>query len=174
MSKTCILCKEKFNIWEKIDGKPRNLNNRKSCLKCTPWKTHGKNTRDSLGFKLGKRLKYKKTKELCDLCGKNKTPRKWCKSCIQKIRRFQGKEKAIEILGGKCNRCKWFGSQAGFEFHHPNNDKLFNVGNVSGRSWEIIKNEILKCELLCSICHRIEHSTRDDIKLIKAAKEYRN
>lgn len=40
------------------------------------------------------------------------------------------------------------------------------------RSWEIIKIELDKCELLCSNCHRIEHSKQDDEKYLTVVNMY--
>ena len=39
----CRLCAAHFPNWVSIDGKPRNLKNRKYCLECSPWGSH--NTR---------------------------------------------------------------------------------------------------------------------------------
>jgi hypothetical protein len=68
-------------------------------------------------------------------------------------------------------RCSWSGPQPGFEFHHLR-DKDFNFSGVANKSWDVIKMELLKCELLCSCCHRIEHSTREDVLLIAEAERY--
>lgn len=103
-----------------------------------------------------------KTK-ICKLC-KNKFQdnrnRTKCSGCFTKIRRFRTKKRAIEILGGKCSKCGYkFNNYniAAFEFHHLYS-KDFIIGNVANKSWELILKEIKKCILLCSNCHRIEHS----------------
>ena len=46
------------------------------------------------------------------------------------------------------------------DFHHTNGkEKLFAVGTFRRAvGFERIKNEILKCEILCANCHRISHS----------------
>lgn len=98
----------------------------------------------------------------CKLCGNpvknNERNRSHCQCCTTRIRRYRTKQKAIELLGGKCNRCGWFGNIAAFEFHHYNNDKDFDISSANNKSWEVVKVEIMKCELLCSNCHKIEHS----------------
>jgi len=100
----------------------------------------------------------------CKICKKefknyNNSNRTRCGGCNTKIRRYRTKLAAVKYLGGKCERCGWSGEIAGFEFHHKNKEeKDFNIGMVANKRWELIKKELKKCELLCSICHRIEHS----------------
>lgn len=112
----------------------------------------------------------------CKLCEKEikqsqNRKRTRCGSCNTKIRRFRAKAAAIAFLGGKCLRCNYSGPQAAMEFHHLF-DKEFSIGHVSNRAWEVIKRELEKCELLCSNCHRIEHSDREDPRLISEALNY--
>jgi hypothetical protein len=46
------------------------------------------------------------------------------------------------------------------DFHHHNDDKLFNVsdGPYLGYSKDKILNEINKCMVLCSVCHAEKHT----------------
>ena len=108
----------------------------------------------------------------CYICGKLTKRRKLCPGHYTKIRRYRQKLRAIELLGGKCNRCGWVGNIAGFEFHHLR-DKESEIGNVANKSWSLIKKELEKCELLCSICHRIEHSNNEDTKFLEAVLLYK-
>jgi predicted transcriptional regulator len=113
----------------------------------------------------------------CILCGNelkdNSRNRSRCNSCTTRIRRYRTKLKAIELLGGKCNRCGWSGNIAAFEFHHSNDDKEYGVGGMWHKSWELMKKEALKCELLCSNCHRIEHTKYDkDENFMTAVNNY--
>lgn len=69
------------------------------------------------------------------------------------------KTRAVEYLGGCCKYCgynKYFGS---LEFHHPNNDKDFGLSQ-SGitRSWDRVRKELDKCELVCRNCHAEIHA----------------
>jgi ribosomal protein S27AE len=118
-----------------------------------------------------------KKNEFCVLCEKpiknNHRNRSKCSPCTTRIRRYKMKEKAVELLGGKCKRCDWSGNIAAFTFHHPNNDKEFNISCVSNKSWKIVVSEIIKCELLCSNCHHIEHSKYNEEKFIEAVKNYK-
>ena len=110
----------------------------------------------------------------CRLCREEKSeddfyytyhyPRYVCKKCenrkrtiwrIEQARAF--KLKAIQYLGGKCRRCGYHKSKYALEFNHldPKKKKyeptrLFHEGIC----WERVKEEIDKCELLCSNCHK--------------------
>lgn len=74
-------------------------------------------------------------------------------------RRKKVRLKAIEHLGGKCMRCGYSKYPEVLEFHHKNpNQKDFNVSAKGHcRSWDRVKNEIEKYDLLCANCHREIH-----------------
>ena len=106
---------------------------------------------------------------------------RFCNTCHSSIRRFATKIRAVEMLGSKCMRCeRSFGIEevSAFELHHPDpNGKDFNFSDKHNIRWDKVKIEILKCELLCSCCHRIEHSkiySNGTVKAeaIKKAKGY--
>ena len=65
---------------------------------------------------------------------------------------------AIQLLGGKCEFC---GEDRFFRltFHHIS-DKIENI-NMNWR-WEKIRDEIMKCKLLCRNCHQELHSTEEN------------
>lgn len=77
------------------------------------------------------------------------------------------------MLGGKCVRCGWkmksLEELSAYDFHHPNDDKIFSISKMGNKNWETIVDEIKKCDLLCANCHRVEHSKYDDARLIKIA-----
>lgn len=112
----------------------------------------------------------------CKLCKNeiqnNTKNRSRCGSCNTRIRRYRTKKAAVEYKGGCCVRCNWVGSIAAFEFHHVDDNKEFNIGCAANKSWEVIKKEIDKCELLCSNCHRIEHSKHEDVLFLQEVKNY--
>lgn len=70
----------------------------------------------------------------------------------------------INYKGGECEKCllKLDNSHyCIFDFHHRDpNIKDKNFRSIRGWSWERIIKEIDECSLLCSNCHRIEHSTK--------------
>lgn len=45
------------------------------------------------------------------------------------------------------------------DFHHINNDKEFNIGDMIGQGYSVktIKKEIDKCEVICKNCHAKLH-----------------
>jgi len=71
---------------------------------------------------------------------------------------------AVDLKGGGCQVCGYNKCISALEFHHVDEkDKGFDLSTRGlTRSWEKIKNEIQKCILVCSNCHREIHA-----KLIK-------
>ena len=68
------------------------------------------------------------------------------------------KEKAVTYKGGKCEKCGYNKCIAALDFHHKNpEEKIYDVKSLMNRKWELIQEEIDKCILLCSNCHREEH-----------------
>ena len=86
-----------------------------------------------------------------------------CTSCYSKQKTQKGKERMDKFREYKktlkCSRCG-FDDHRALEFHHPNGDKDGYEPCViaRNRSWENVLKELNKCEVLCSNCHRIEHS----------------
>jgi DNA-binding CsgD family transcriptional regulator len=67
------------------------------------------------------------------------------------------KKLLIEYKGGKCIYCGYNKCIAALEFHHKDpKEKDFSIANNS-YSFEKMKNEVDKCELVCSNCHREIH-----------------
>lgn len=101
----------------------------------------------------------------CKHCG-NSTGKKRgsrCNTCISKVRRLQTKKKAVEYLGGKCSKCGYDSHLAALEFHHTDpNLKDLTIGTMMNRKWNSIVKELDKCIILCSNCHRIEHSKYEE------------
>lgn len=68
--------------------------------------------------------------------------------------------RAYEYKGGKCEDCGAipFESSHRFEFHHIDpSTKGSHWGRIKRRSWEIQKEELDKCVLLCQPCHIKRH-----------------
>jgi hypothetical protein len=153
----CKLCKETFPNRLKIDGKIRNLKNRKYCIKCSKFGLH--NT-----TKLDETFKERKCQKCQTILTRNntyKSRRRICKKCLNKQNweiSVNHKKRAVEFLGGKCIRCGFDENYIVFEFHHPNSDKEKSWGELRNKKgWESILKEIKKCQLVCSNCHKIIH-----------------
>lgn len=73
------------------------------------------------------------------------------------------KERAVYVLGGKCQCCGYNKCSAALEFHHLNPDiKEFTFSDNTNRSWENTRNELKKCILVCANCHREIHANLID------------
>ena len=84
----------------------------------------------------------------------------YCKSCfnVYCMQRWAKKKlKAIEYMGGECVDCGYSDHPEPFHFHHVR-DKSATWKKMRLWSWENIKAELSKCELLCANCHTIRHS----------------
>lgn len=71
-------------------------------------------------------------------------------------RRLELRFKAYKYKGGKCQKCGYQGLPACFDFHHTNpKEKQFSISHhPHTRSWDRVKKELDKCDLLCANCHR--------------------
>lgn len=90
----------------------------------------------------------------------------YCKKCTneQSVERIRGlKEKMVEYKGGECNRCGYNKYIGALEFHHINpSEKDFTPSTLKSYVFnDKVKNELDKCILVCSNCHReIHHELR--------------
>lgn len=96
--------------------------------------------------------------------------RRKCRDCYRDVKRAYRDRKLSwfrEYKGGlSCLSCGYSNdtnenfSIKALEFHHHNDDKLFNVseGLYLGYSKDKILNEINKCMVLCSRCHAEKHT----------------
>jgi hypothetical protein len=78
--------------------------------------------------------------------------------------RQRTKIKLIQYKGGKCIVCGYNKSvPRAFVFHHRDPTKKdFNIGNgKTTRSFERLKKEADKCDLMCSRCHAEKHDEYD-------------
>lgn len=119
-------------------------------------------------------------KKLCKKCGEwkelsenfspkggNSQTHHYCRPCLyayQLERWKKRKRKAVEMMGGKCSRCGYCRNYSALEFHHLDPSKKEQELASSIRcSWSKFVEELKKCILVCSNCHREEHHPNDAI-----------
>jgi hypothetical protein len=67
----------------------------------------------------------------------------------------------VHFLGDCCAMCKQQFPLIVYDFHHNNpKEKEFSIGENMHKSLDALKQEALKCTLLCANCHRITHDCR--------------
>lgn len=76
-----------------------------------------------------------------------------------KVEHKLAKQKAVDMMGGKCTDCGGVFPLAAFEFHHLEpGTKEGNLANIlRKKNWKEAEKELSKCVLLCANCHRIRH-----------------
>lgn len=77
-----------------------------------------------------------------------------------KERKRQLKKEAVDYKGGKCSVCGYSKYQGALEFHHINpSEKEDTIANLINelQTLEQMKNELNKCILVCSNCHKEIH-----------------
>lgn len=75
-----------------------------------------------------------------------------------KRRRNKIKRILIDYKGGKCSNCGYNKCMAALDFHHSEPSlKEFNICRAYIKSLKRAKEEVDKCIILCSNCHRELH-----------------
>lgn len=93
-----------------------------------------------------------------------------CKKCaVEAVQKRRDKIKllAIEYKGGKCIICNYNKCVQALEFHHLDpSQKEFGIGEKGyTRSWDRVKEELDKCILVCSNCHKEIHAGITNINM---------
>lgn len=163
--KTCLLCPNEIPATIKIDGKKRNLKNRKYCFECSPFGEHNTKVLDKESINITTKMccKCKETKSIEMFYKKNNSNKltSYCKQCNDalslEMQRTRKKE-AVEYKGGKCVVCGYSRYVGSLDFHHVNPEtKDFAISKLKSYSLESIKSELDKCILVCKNCHSEIH-----------------
>lgn len=147
----CKKCNAVFTRFKMIDGKFRNLSNRKFCLSCSPFGKH--NT---------KKLNLESPK-VCIRCNKpyessHGNKKGCCNSCSVSLYRINLKKEIVDLFGGKCVICGYDKCFSALEFHHLDpKQKEHKISGSTSNKKKLIK-EANKCILVCVRCHREIHS----------------
>ncbi|MEA3306341.1 MAG: hypothetical protein U9Q34_00975 [Elusimicrobiota bacterium] len=77
-------------------------------------------------------------------------------------RRKKVRQMSIKYKGGKCQICGYDKCDEALEFHHINSSKKDFGISYKGytRSWKRVKEELVKCVMLCANCHREVHAKK--------------
>ena len=87
--------------------------------------------------------------------------------------RWAKKIKAIDMLGGVCEKCGENNCMV-LEFHHKNGEeKEFSFNDKINGRWSMIEPELPKCMVLCRNCHSEIHSggNKRNVKIKKKLLE---
>jgi 5-methylcytosine-specific restriction endonuclease McrA len=85
--------------------------------------------------------------------------REYLINAVQK-RRQRIRQMAVDYMGGRCSICGYDRCIEALEFHHLDaSEKDFGISSKGyTRSWEMVKQELDKCVILCANCHREVHA----------------
>ncbi|NBV11481.1 MAG: hypothetical protein EBS04_08525 [Chitinophagia bacterium] len=168
--KICLKCEKEFPLFIKIDGKNRNLKNRKYCLNCSPFGLHNTQKINSNVYYDGNQ-KINNTDKICKVCGESDKENFYghkkniCGKCHNKYVIEKGRDKkdfARNLLGGKCSACGFHKYKESLDIHHLNpKTKDHNFSSMRGWSIERITSELKNCILLCKNCHTAYHCGYD-------------
>ena len=77
----------------------------------------------------------------------------------QREKRNSRKAHFVEYKGNKCYDCKQTFPICCYDFHHlDETKKSFEIAPGLDREIGVLTEEVDKCVMLCSNCHRIRHS----------------
>ena len=145
----CRKCNEKIPTKKIVDGKERNLQNRKFCLTCSPFGSRNTKTDDPQREPVRSKVYSEWTED-----------QKERNRAMQYGYRHRRIKKAVDLKGGECNRCGYSKCIRSLQFHHTDPAlKQFELNSrtMLSHSWDSIVKELDKCELLCANCHSEHH-----------------
>lgn len=163
----CKKCNANFPSNATIKGKRYNLQNRKYCLSCSPFKQHNTKrleVRESKPFGNTEVSTNEPVEKICHTCGKTMFRKleikgKSCWSCTNKNDREKKINMVKNLVGERCWFCDYSKCWNALEFHHVDpSKKLFGLSVREMQfAWHRIEIELKKCVLACACCHREIH-----------------
>lgn len=136
---------------------------------------------DENGYRIKRGPEAGKLKNLCRSCGKKasrlwahenperhaaqtrnwdlKNPEKRTLISRRWIHEFRGRLNTLK-QERPCYDCGATPPPECLDFDHVSGIKLFNVSAMAGKPWELVREEIDKCQLVCACCHRIRTQQR--------------
>ena len=143
IKRSCRKCGKRIPYTLRIDKKIYNLQNRKFCLECSPFKKHNTSPNDPI----------KRAGRIWKECSEE---RKNLIKIINYKRALERRRDLYKTKGGKCEKCGYNKCERALSFHHRDpSQKLFGLAlnNLWSKTIEEIIAEAEKCDLLCLNCH---------------------
>jgi len=160
--KKCCRCKEEKSLTEFCKDRSQKDGLSTRCKKCRlelneVWKSKNKDKESDRKKRYRDKNKDRYSEWIDEWNKANPHKRKEYDAKYEKMTR----KRAYEYKGGKCEDCGAipFESSLRFEFHHIDpSTKGSHWGGIKRRNWEIQKEELDKCVLLCKPCHMKRHT----------------
>lgn len=136
----CRKCQAIIPVKIRIDGKTKNLRNRKFCFDCSPYKAHNTHPSDPGNPKGRRPSKERNRQQILSIYKRG----------------LERKATLIAAAGGKCKDCGYCKTNRALSFHHrePAGKKFcLSINEIWSRSWDVVLEEAAKCDLLCMNCH---------------------
>lgn len=110
---------------------------------------------------IGSQSKY------CSIKCKSKITNRLYKKYEQQSKKgYENKLYFFTLKGGCCEICGYKKNLAAIEFHHRDKSKksfLVNMRSFGNNSRKTIEDEIKRCMMICSNCHRETHNPKFSI-----------
>jgi hypothetical protein len=75
------------------------------------------------------------------------------------------KRRLIQKLKNKpCKDCKYQKDSNRMTFDHVKGKKKFDIADAPKKSWDALRNEVKKCEVVCRSCHNVREYLRGRVK----------
>ncbi len=96
----------------------------------------------------------------------------WCRTCLVTHKKrvdvseasgkqFKSKRDLIYCMKNRpCTDCGFQFHVTAMEFDHVRGEKVFSLAAPAGQAYEAVREEIAKCEVVCSNCHRVRTANR--------------
>ncbi len=162
--KTCV-CGKYIPTKVTIDGKERNLQNRRKCLDCFPFGTkhvYSKKSPDEVRSYNAKKAQNWRKRKMDENGGKDPI----------NIIRVEKKARVVNAIGGACQVCGYSKLFNNLVFHHTGNKSF----ELDSRRFQYAMNKLLdeieKCVLICHNCHGEVHANLIDEELVAKCHQH--
>ena len=79
----------------------------------------------------------------------------------QRYATMRGRLAVFKMASG-CVDCGYNVHPDALDFDHVGDDKVRDISHLMGRGWEHMMDEVEKCEVVCSNCHRQRTAARKE------------